>query len=484
MTKPPTKSVPLSTFSRLRRGPSLTVTLMLTMLAMVLLTIGGMFLFSNLAVKRQIARLPPEVQAYLRAGQAAERLGQQLAPNPPTPEIRLGNDPDAYLLPPGDSSPGVYGTVPNPNGPTTTIENGLRPQPPGDTGSGERRGRTSFSGLLPAAVNPRTQDFVRDVQSSLIQAGVLAASAALVLALLLARRVVRPIGAVSRAAAELAAGNLAVRAPTLGAEREVAELARTFNEMAESLQALERERQHAVADIAHELRTPIAIMQARLDAIEDGVYPLTPEQVTLLSGQTQLLTRLVGDLRTLTLADAGRLGLNPQGVNLGELAAQVVRDQQDRAAARSLSLTFRTAPPTLMPAALTADPDRVRQVTSNLIENALRYASSRVEVQIEAMPDAVQLHVDDDGPGIPAAQRDAVFTRFTRLDESRARDTGGSGLGLSIVRALAAAHGGRASVDRSPMGGARFTVTLPLHPAGRESSGLGLAGLTADTPLR
>jgi two-component system sensor histidine kinase BaeS len=250
------------------------------------------------------------------------------------------------------------------------------------------------------------------------------------------------------------------------------------------LQSLERERQHAVADIAHELRTPIAIMQARLDAIEDGVYPLTPEQVTLLSGQTQLLTRLVGDLRTLTLADAGRLGLNPQGVNLGELAAQVVRDQQDRAAARSLSLTFRAAPPTLMPAALTADPDRVRQVTSNLIENALRYASSRVEVQIEATLDAVQLHVDDDGPGIPAAQRDAVFTRFTRLDESRARDTGGSGLGLSIVWALAAAHGGRASVDRSPMGGARFTVTLPLQPAGRESSSLGLAGLTVDKPLR
>jgi two-component system sensor histidine kinase BaeS len=472
--------------SRLRRGPSLTVTLLVTMLAMVVLTIGGMFLFSNLAVKRQISRLPPEVQAYLRAGQAAERLGQELAPNPPTPEIRFGDDPDALLLPPGDSSPGVSGTVANPNGPTTTIDNGRRPQPAGgtgsrDTGSGEGRGRTPFSGLLPAALNPRTQDFVRDVQTSLIQAGLLAASAALVLALLLARRVVRPIGAVSRAAAQLAAGNLAVRAPTLGAEREVAELARTFNDMAESLQALERERQHAVADIAHELRTPIAIMQARLDALEDGVYPLTPEQVTLLSGQTQLLTRLVGDLRTLTLADAGRLGLSPQGVNLSELAAQVVRDQQDRAAARALTLTFRPAP-SVLSSTLMADPDRVRQVTSNLIENALRYASTRVEVQIETTPEAVQLHVDDDGPGIPAAQRDAVFTRFTRLDESRTRDTGGSGLGLSIVRALAVAHGGRASVDRSPLGGARFTVTLPLQPAGRETT-LGLSGLAMDTPL-
>ncbi|MFB9993245.1 sensor histidine kinase [Deinococcus oregonensis] len=477
-----TKLPPQGMFSRLRRGPSLTVTLLLTMLAMVVLTIGGMFLFSNLAVKRQISRLPPEVQAYLRAGQAAERLGQLLAPNPPTPEVRFGNDPDAYLLPPGDSSPGVYGTVANPNGLTVTIENGRRPLPPGISDKGVRRDRTSFSGLLPAALNPRTQDFVRDVQTSLIQAGLLAASAALVLALLLARRVVRPIGAVSRAATQLAAGNLAVRAPTLGAEREVAELARTFNEMAESLQALERERQHAVADIAHELRTPIAIMQARLDALEDGVYPLTPEQVTLLSGQTQLLTRLVGDLRTLTLADAGRLGLNPQGVNLSELAAQVVRDQQDRATARSLSLTFRAVPPTLS-STLTADPDRVRQVTSNLIENALRYASSRVEVQIETTPEAVQLHVDDDGPGIPAAQRDAVFTRFTRLDESRARDTGGSGLGLSIVRALAVAHGGRASVDRSPLGGARFTVTLPLQPTGRETLSLGLPGLTMDTPL-
>ncbi|GMA14583.1 HAMP domain-containing sensor histidine kinase [Deinococcus metallilatus] len=421
------------------RTPSLAVTLLLTMLLVVGLAVGGMFLFSNLAVRREVARLPPEVQAYLRARQEAERRGEP-PPPPPTHSSRpSGNTEHA------SAASGTAETTPADTSGSSGSSPALRPP------------RSS----LPVALSPRAQGFVRNVQTSLVQGGLMAAAAAASLSLLLARRVARPITAVSQAAARLAGGDLTSRAPVLKGDREIADLARTFNEMAGSLEALERERQQAVADIAHELRTPIAIMQARLDALEDGVYPLDAGQIALLSAQTQLLTRLVGDLRTLTLADAGRLGLHAERVDLAEVARQVVRDLTDRAGERGVHLTL-----TADPAPLTADRDRVRQVTANLVENALRHARRQVAVRVEAGPDWARLHVDDDGPGIPEALRDVVFTRFTRLDESRTRDTGGSGLGLAIVRALAGAHGGHARADTSPLGGARLTVVLPRSHAG------------------
>lgn len=404
------------------------------MLLAVGLAVGAMFFFSDLAVRREIARLPPEVQTYLRERQAAERRGEE-PPPPPSPPSRT-----SVAVP----SPGTGEAVLDPG-----VVDGPLP------------GRTRGAGL-PAALNPRNRSFVRDVQGSLVEGGLVAAGLATLLSLWLARRVARPLGAVTAATTRLAAGDLSVRAPLLRGDREVAELARTFNEMAGNLEALERERRQAIADIAHELRTPIAIMQARLDALEDGVYPLEHEQIALLSGQAQLLTRLVGDLRTLTLADAGNLGLHPQPVDLAEVAAQVVRDLGDRAAAQGIELRLSARPTPLM-----ADRDRVRQVTANLVDNALRHARQRVELQVESSGGQATLHVDDDGPGIPEDLRRAVFARFTRLDESRTRDTGGSGLGLAIVQALAGAHGGQASAAASPLGGARFSVCLPSEPVGR-----------------
>lgn len=467
-----------------RRAPPLAVVLLLAMLAVVGLALGSTFFFSNLAVEREFRRLPPEVQTYLRAQQAAQRQGQVLTPTPPVPEIRTGSPADPYL-PPGWSSPGVTGETVTAAGRVTVVEDGTRvrrAQTAGQ-GAGQSPGQASGTGAAPGGdtagsggagtsgrrwvppEGPRSQDFLRNIQDSLVQVGLVAALASAALAFWLSRRLARPITAVSQAARRLAQGDLAVRAPWpphesrvpwASGEREIIDLARSFNEMAQSLQALERERQQAVADIAHELRTPIAVMQARLDALEDGVYPLNTGQIALLSTQTQLLTRLVGDLRTLTLADAGRLALKLRDTELGHLAAEVVDGLQDQAARRGVQLdVLATSAP------LRADPDRVRQVVTNLVENALRHARAQVRVQVEPGEQGVTLRVDDDGSGIPAASREAVFTRFTRLDESRARDTGGSGLGLAIVQALALAHGGAAYADQSPLGGARVSVTFP-----------------------
>lgn len=428
-----------------KRGLTLAFTLLLAMLAVVILSVGSTFLFSNLAVQREFQKLPPEVQTYLRAQQEAARRGEILSPLPPTPEIRTGTPADPYL-PDGTSSPDVSGVIQVANGDDITVEQGQR----------VRRQVDSNVRTPPRGFAPRTEDFLRQVQRNMIQVGLIAALASALLAYLLSRRLARPITAVSSAAQQLAQGDLSARAPLLSGEREVAELARSFNEMAENLQALERERQQAVADIAHELRTPIAVMQARLDALEDGVYPLNTDQIGLLSAQTQLLTRLVGDLRTLTLLDAGRLALNPRIVNLAELTGQVVAELQDQAAARGIHLNLRATPATVR-----ADPDRVRQIINNLIENAVTHAAHRVDVQVSTAHEQATLQVDDDGPGIPAESREAVFTRFTRLDESRSRNTGGSGLGLAIVRALTEAQGGQARASHSTLGGAKFTVNLP-----------------------
>jgi len=409
-----------------RGGPSLLVTLLASMLAVVALAVGGMFFFADLAVRREVARLPPEVQSYLRARAEAERRGEAPPPFPALPQT----------------------TAPAPNS-TERAGDGT-----GQAGTNRPRGPG-----LPAVLSPRSRDFVRGVQRNMVEGGLLAAALGALLSVWLARRIALPLGAVARAATGLAGGNLDARAPVLRGDREVADLARTFNHMAASLQALERERQQAVADIAHELRTPIAVMQARLDALEDGVYPLTTEQIELLSGQTQLLTRLVGDLRTLTLADAGRLGLHRQELDLADLSAQVVRDLRDRAASRGLNLALHT-----VPAPVQGDPDRLRQMISNLVENALVHARREVQLTVTRQGEVARLTVDDDGPGIPPDSRQLIFTRFARLDESRSRHTGGSGLGLAIVRALAAAHGGQCDVAESPHGGARFSLTLPAGP--------------------
>lgn len=428
-----------------RRGPRLAAVLLLAMLGIVLLSVVSTFAFSNLAVEREFRKLPPEVQSYLRAQQAAARQGQVLAPAPPIPEIRTGSPADAYL-PQGWSSPSVNGEVLNPNGQAVLVQDGRRVR----TGQGDSPRR-----WLPPEGQP-SDDFLRNIQRSLLQVGLIAGLASALLAWLLARRVAQPITAVSQAAKKLAQGDLSVRAPLLSGEREVTDLALSFNDMAHSLQTLDREQRQAVADIAHELRTPLAVMQARLDALEDGVYPLNTDQIRLLSTQTQLLTRLVGDLRTLTLADAGRLGLTMRDTDLGRLTEEVVWGLQDRAVQRDVKLQV-----SVMPAPLRADTDRLRQIVTNLVENALRHARAQVQVQVTHSGGQLVLHVDDDGSGIPAESRESVFTRFTRLDDSRARDTGGSGLGLAIVRALATAHGGQTAASASPLGGARLSVIFP-----------------------
>jgi signal transduction histidine kinase len=287
-----------------------------------------------------------------------------------------------------------------------------------------------------------------------------AALAAFGLALVLGRRIARPLVAVSSAAQLVAGGQFSARVPvpsTPDPADETAQLARSFNSMAQALEQNENERRQLIADIAHELRTPLTVMQSRLEALEDGVFPLEHSEIARLQTQTQFLARLVEDLRLLSLADAGRLSLEKRSVNLEALSLEVAQAFQSRAERDHKTIRVDTRAATV-----NADPDRLRQVLTNLLENALKYARSEVHLRLEHEDRYARVTVSDDGDGLPETDLDRVFDRFYRADESRNRASGGSGLGLSIVRALVQLHGGRVNARNRSPNGAEFTVLLEM----------------------
>ncbi len=289
----------------------------------------------------------------------------------------------------------------------------------------------------------------------------LAAVLALATALLIGRRVAQPIQAVSRAAQAVASGQLSARVGVrqrANSADETAQLALSFNRMAQSLEKNELERRQLIADIAHELRTPLAVMISRLEALEDGVFALDQSEVTRLQVQTRFLARLVEDLRVLSLAEAGRLSLEAHRVDLRLLTLEIASGFQARATQIDKRIRVTT-----QAAFVNADPDRLRQVLTNLLENALKYASSEVKVTLSLDSSGqARVVIADDGDGLPPADLPRVFDRFYRSDESRRRSSGGSGLGLSIVKAIVELHGGRVTARNSAPRGAEFTVVLPL----------------------
>jgi two-component system sensor histidine kinase BaeS len=315
--------------------------------------------------------------------------------------------------------------------------------------------------------------------SRLNQAAIIAVAvavlAALLLALFLSYSLVRPVRALERAASQLATGDLSQRVEVKGKD-ELAALGSTFNHMAESLQLAEASRRAMTADIAHELRTPLAVQRAHLEAIEDGVYPLTPDSLLTIEEQNHLLTRLVDDLRTLALADAGQLTLQVSVVDFPALLRRVSARFEPQNVERGINIQFfiGECPP------VAVDAQRIQQILNNLLSNALRYTPNggviecRLRVQdgtsagfdsgFVPLPKGqwVSLEVRDSGPGIEESALPHIFDRFYRVDKSRSRAEGGTGLGLSIARKLAQAHGGDLAAANHPQGGAVFRLTLPI----------------------
>jgi two-component system, OmpR family, sensor histidine kinase BaeS len=304
--------------------------------------------------------------------------------------------------------------------------------------------------------------FFKALGSSQLISIAISALLGILLATVFARRLAQPLEAVSKAAKKMRGGDLSARAPVLPSRftGEPEDLATNFNAMAESLERQERERKNMVADIAHELRTPIGVMQAKLEAIEDGVFPLSIDEIKKLSKQTHLLARLVQDLRTLSLADAGQLQLETRAFNLAAKIREITSGFEPSAQQKRVKLEVK-APEKLE---LHGDPDRIAQVLSNLLDNALRYTPEHgtVCIALESTQNTARVIVSDSGQGLPSESLEHVFDRFYRVDESRNRSSGGSGLGLAIARTILELHGGKISVQNRLEGGAEFVCALPV----------------------
>jgi signal transduction histidine kinase len=318
------------------------------------------------------------------------------------------------------------------------------------------------------AANPNTEQMLLE---RLLRAGLIGAAVsgglALLIALLLAYGLLKPVNDLTQAAAQMARGDLSQRVAVPRAD-EMGTLARAFNHMAASLQRAEQNRRMITADIAHELRTPIAVQRAHLEALQDGVYPLTIENLQPVLDQTELLTRLVEDLRTLALADAGELRLEREPADLLAILRRVTDRFRPEAEARQVQMAVEEQGNAQTQMLL--DAGRVEQILNNLVSNALRHtpAGGQIMIVLQHQSGGAVIQVMDSGPGIPAESLSRIFERFYRTDSARSRAQGGTGLGLAIARQLALAHGGDLTAGNRPEGGAAFTLRLPS--AGQETA--------------
>jgi signal transduction histidine kinase len=282
---------------------------------------------------------------------------------------------------------------------------------------------------------------------------------ALLIGGLLARWITRPLRELTVAAGEIAAGNLDRRVPVRSRD-ELGVLAVQFNQMSADLERAKQLRRQTTADIAHDLRTPLTVLSGYLEALHDEVLKPTPARFATLYAETQLLLRLVEDLHTLALADAGELRLVRQAVAPGQLLERVAAAHQHAAAQQGVDLQVQAPEP--MPE-VWVDPERMNRVLTNLVGNALRYtpAGGRVTLSVHTTPAQVQMIVADTGSGIVPEHLPNIFERFYRADPARQAATGGSGLGLAIVKSLVEAHGGQIAVASTLGQGTAFTIVLP-----------------------
>jgi two-component system sensor histidine kinase BaeS len=305
----------------------------------------------------------------------------------------------------------------------------------------------------------------RQYRGILVTAGVLVLLA-VAGAVWIGRRWLRPVQDVQQAARRVAQGAFDVRLQERGG-RELAELARDINAMAASLQQLETARRRWIAELSHEMRTPLAVLRGEVEALIDGVRPLGRDALLSLQEEVARVTRLVEDLHQLALSDLRALPCHFAPLQPLALAQAAVARVQERARGAGMVLTMDTPP--VLPTA-NWDHQRMEQLLSNLLENSLRYTDAPGRVVLSLAPagaDHLRLTVDDSPPGVSAGDLQRLFEPLYRADPSRSRRSGGSGLGLAICSAIVRSHGGRIAAERSPLGGLRIVATLPLQPEGR-----------------
>jgi len=311
--------------------------------------------------------------------------------------------------------------------------------------------------------NPLHERFMRAVDYALWIAGAVVAVVGLILAWFLLRHLTGPLRNLGTAAQRIAQGDLGSRVAETGQD-ELGKLARSFNAMAASLEQSERSKRQMIADVAHELRTPITVLRTAMEGLEDGVIEPTPENLSAIKNKIHLTARLIDDLQQLALADMGRLSVRSEPFSLSmlvaDIAALVGAEVEDNGVKLTISI------PDDLAAAL-GDRQRIQQVLLNLLSNAIRHTPTGGEILIAAQvqeDSMIRASVCDSGPGIARGDESRIFERFYRGAQAQAEGTG-TGLGLSVAKAIVEAHGGGIWAENRPPGGACFHFSLPQAPS-------------------
>ncbi len=313
----------------------------------------------------------------------------------------------------------------------------------------------------PPELDPREQSFLDRTNRVLIFTAAGAATAALILGVILARSLTNPLHELTVAIRAMGQGNLGHQVD-VRAQDEIGELAQTFNQMSAELAHLNEQRKQMTADIAHDLRTPLTVLGGYLEAMQEGVLAPTPTRLETMHTEIKGLIHLVEALRTLSLADAGQLHLNCQFVQAQYLLDRVASAFFQQAREKEIQIQVQVSPDM---AQLHIDPERFHQALSNLVANALRHTPSGGMITLSAAPHngRVLLRVADTGAGISAELLPHVFDRFFRGDRARTQQGGETGLGLAIVKSIVEAHHGQVSVmSAGPNRGTTFEISLPV----------------------
>lgn len=329
-------------------------------------------------------------------------------------------------------------------------------------GPGIFRTHIRMSGVMHSAVEAQhvNEAFGTALFISLVVALLTSAVLALAVTWYFTRRTQRSIAQVTASATEIAHGNYGLRIPAPSLGREFDTLAETFNELAHRLDSVETIRRRMLGDLAHEMRTPLATLDAHLEALEDGVRELDQPTLAVLHSSSHRLRRLAEDITTVSLAQERAIEIRTAATAPRHLTTAAVQAARDRYASKGVRLTQDDT----TDIQVNVDPERMAQILGNLLDNALRHTPAGGEVRLTSrtIGNEVAFVVTDTGEGIAPEHLPYLFYRFYRVDTARSRDRGGTGIGLTVTKALVQAHGGHISAHSAGLGhGATFTVTLP-----------------------